>query len=132
MRKLFLIFLFSLNCMADPFYSEENGKREINSNKSIFNFTSCQAPKNLEQIYLPMDFFDLKLVGIVKNAETYTALFNYQSKEKSPPQLIDLKQDDFIVNEQIQIEKIDLKKVQIIDWMNSEICAEPKRIQLKL
>lgn len=131
MRKLFFfLFIFSVNCIADPFYTEELNK-EASSNeafaKNLSNPTACKPNNTVENRYLAGNFDDLKLVGIIQQQEKYTALFlNKENK------LLDLHIGDFLVSAQIEIEHIDLKNVQIIDWKKSEICAEPKRIQLKL
>lgn len=133
MPYLFLvILLFFLNpVFADPFYPEQPAHHpkssELNFAKSLAFSPPCLAEKKLENIYLPIDFTQLKLIGIVKNQNIFKALF--LDKENK---LIDLKEDDFIPSAQIQIEKIDLKQITIIDWQQTSSCHEPYRIQLKL
>ncbi|QIM63580.1 hypothetical protein A1D29_09915 [Pasteurellaceae bacterium Orientalotternb1] len=128
MRKYLFILLLYKNCLADPFYADNTMYNEQSTfAKNLPNLTACKPPNDLELVYFPIKFEDLKLVGIVKKDQTYTALFS--DKENN---LIDIKQNSLLVESQIQVEKIDMKNIQIIDWSNSEICSKPKRIQRKL
>lgn len=131
MRLLcFFILFFSVQSIADPFYAELESSEDsqpIARTKNPENLTACQPSHTVNFRYLTDLFNELKLVGIIKNKEIYTALFlNKENK------LIDLHIDDFIVASQIQVEDINFKQVQVIDWQNSQICSQPKRKQIEL
>lgn len=128
MKKYLFILLLYTNCLADPFYADNTTLKEQSTfAKHSLELPACKLPNDLQLIYFPIKFEDLKLVGIVKKNQTYTALFS--DKENN---LIDIKQNSLLVESQIQIEKIDMRSIQIIDWLNSETCSKPKKIQQKL
>lgn len=128
MKKYLFILLLYTNCLADPFYADNTSLKEQSTfAKNSLELPACKPPNDLQLIYFPIKFEDLKLVGIVKKNQTYTALFS--DKENN---LIDIKQNSLLVESQIQIEKIDMRSIQIIDWLNSETCSKPKKIQQKL
>lgn len=128
MRLFLLLFCFCSYCFADPFYlpePENTSTAEFAKNNEIL--PRCKPNSDVENIYLPLDLTQLKLVGIIHINEQYKALFT--DKENK---LIDLKENDFIVSSHIQIEKVDFKKITIIDWKNTQLCHQPTKIQLKL
>lgn len=130
MRYFLCLFLFSQCCFADPFYAEtpnKSAKQPAHFADFSQDLTPCKPKAEVENVYFPFNIEQFKLVGIVNIKQQFRALFlDKQNK------LIELKENDFVVSTQIQVKKIDLKKVIFIDWKNSPICHEPHKIQLTL
>ncbi|MDO4697225.1 MAG: hypothetical protein Q4A60_00870 [Pasteurellaceae bacterium] len=130
MRYFLFLLLFSPCSLADPFYAETPNETKTQPHHFADfppDLPPCKPSETVEKIYLPLDFNQLTLVGLLNIKDQPKALFvDKQNK------LIDLKENDFVVSAQIQIKKIDLKSVMMIDWKNSPLCHEPNKIQLKL
>lgn len=136
---LFAIFsLFYVTySYADAFYAEkehpesqENAIQAVkNTQKDAKNQVLLPAclPKDLNSLSITTEFLQLKLVGIVKFNEQFSALFLDEQQR-----IIDLKTNDFIENSGVQINEISLKEVRYIDWYQNTTCNNPKIITLKL
>lgn len=130
--SLLFSFFFSSLAIADPFYADEDQAQTTPNSptavaKKSPNLTPCKPTENINNIYLPLDFKELKLVGIVQFEQDFRALFSDKDN-----QLFDLKTDDYVVSAGIQIKHIDFKTVTLIDWQQTELCQNPHIIQLKL
>lgn len=121
-----LIFAFiSLNCFADPFYSDEvissqADEFQQNTAKNLPNLTACLPSSERNLLYLDLPFNQLKLIGIVRINNIFRALFNDNQR-----QIIDLRIGDLIEPEQIEIVEINLKQVRYIAWQKVEDCDNP-------
>lgn len=130
----------SMTCSADPFYptepqeepntpvsdDEQAGKTGKSSAKIHENVTAC-LPKNINRVSLPMPLSQLKFIGVAEINQQFRALFVGEKGN-----IIDLRIDDFIDSEFIQIIEINLKSVRYIDWIKSRNCNTPQMVTLKL
>lgn len=122
---LFTCLFFTSVVKSDPFYSDQ--QREDKIAKSHFHPPACKPLKKIKHIYLPIDFYELNFVGVVKIDKNIKAIFMDKQNK-----IIDLNQDELLIPSYIQIEHMDLKQISIIDWKNSEICQTPSRFYIKL
>lgn len=136
MRNYLLSFLFiSSSVLAiDPFFGEQS---HIKNESDAIN-TTLEITKNLEKLtaYQPLerkshlnleaDFEKLKLIGIIKINQNFSALF-IDEKE----QLFEFKEMD-LVNKEIEIKNINLKSITYINWKLTQDCNMPYEIILKL
>lgn len=139
MNKLFLVltcFFISSYTLADPFYGEATEKeshRETNKEtkqniaKKHTKMPACEQPENANEINLPIEFEDLKLVGVFKYNHKAKALFVDKSN-----QIFDFAENDFLKDKSIQISEITTKFVKYINWDLTEECQSPYQITLKL
>lgn len=88
---------------------------------------ACEKPKNVNEVNLPIEFEDLKLVGIFKSNNKIKALFVDKTN-----QIFDLSENDFLKDKSIEINEITTKFVKYIAWNLTEDCQSPYRITLKL
>ncbi|QLB21111.1 hypothetical protein A6B43_06045 [Vespertiliibacter pulmonis] len=127
MKKYLMLLFLSLHCKADPFYEETIQQNNSKNAENQTKLSACKPNKELNTINLPIGFSQLKLVGLVEVNNQYKALF--VNKEN---QLIVLQKDDYLSLSEVQIENIDLKSFNYIDWHHTEICEAPNIIQIKL
>lgn len=135
MKKIFFILLcfFTVqNTLADPFYGEATEKennKEVKQNiaKKSTKTPACELPENVNEINLPVEFEDLKLVGVFKYNNKAKALFVDKSN-----QIFDFAEKDVLKDKSIQINEITTKFVKYINWDLTEDCQSPYQITLKL
>lgn len=124
---LFLLFI-SPSSFSDPFYKEDPENQPTQEiTKETAKLTACKPLDDVEYIHIPVDFNQLKLVGIIKIDQQFKALF--LDKEN---RLIDLKPNDYMATANIQVKQIDLKSITLIDWNSTTDCSVPSHIQMKL
>lgn len=134
----YLLFCLSLSCQADPFYPQDNASHSIDSltsqaeenmpknAKQQAEITACLSPQ-LNRLALPTPFEQLKFIGVVEINQQFRALF------VDPQQaIIDLRVDDLLEGDFIQITEITLKSVRYIHWPKSTNCSTPHLVTLKL
>ena len=139
MQKI-VVILFSIIptlSYADPFYADnENNEKEQEQvtntetnqdTKKHLEIPACLKDKNTEPVYLSIPFNELKFIGVLQQKNTFTALFS--DKEN---RITSLKENQLILDDAIQIENINLKKVDYIDWKNSNNCIQPNRITIRM
>ncbi|MGX3065538.1 hypothetical protein [Ursidibacter arcticus] len=136
MQKI-VVILFSIIptlSYADPFYADNEKEQEQVANtetnqdtKKQWEMPACLKDKNTEPVYLAIPFNDLKFIGVLQQQNTFTALFS--DKEN---RITSLKENQLILDDAIQIENINLKKVDYIDWKNSNNCIQPSRITIRM
>ncbi|MGY4679493.1 hypothetical protein ACWIVU_07895 [Ursidibacter arcticus] len=139
MQKI-VVILFSIIptlSYADPFYADnENNEKEQEQvanteanqdTKKQWEMPACLKDKNTEPVYLSIPFNDLKFIGVLQQQNTFTALFS--DKEN---RITALKENQLILDDAIQIENINLKKVDYINWKNSNNCIQPNRITIRM
>lgn len=127
-KLFFSLICLSFYAVADPFYGEsqatapnQNGNNAENATaKSMEKVTACQPSDDVKNINLNIHFNQLKLVGIIKSNEQFKALF---IDDKN--QIFDFSPKDYLTQGSIQIEDIDFKSVNYIDWQNSHNCQNP-------
>ena len=129
---LFCSLFYTSHSIADPFYGEEREKESTSKTKSTIakkgvKTTSCELSENANIVNIPIEFEDLKLVGVLKYNNTTKALFIDKSN-----QIFDFAQDDFIKDKTIQIREISTKAVKYINWGLTDDCNTPYQITLKL
>ena len=129
---LFCFLSYTTHSIADPFYGEEQEKENTAKAKSTIakkreKTTACELPENANIINIPIEFEDLKLVGVLKYNNTTKALFIDKSN-----QIFDFAQDDSIKDKTIQIREISTKAVKYINWGLTDDCNTPYQITLKL
>lgn len=125
--------LFSSALIADPFYEDKqapeiqtNSAKENNfAENSIFT-TACTTSNKTNPIHIGIDFEKLKLIGLVGFEEDFRALFIDGNNR-----IIDLKINDMLEPEKIEITHIDLKSVQYIAWKKVQHCEAPVISTLK-
>lgn len=136
MKKYIPLFFCSLfytsHSIADPFYGEEQEKERTSKTKSTIakkraKTTACELPENANIVNIPIEFEELKLVGVLKYNNITKALFIDKSN-----QIFDFAQDDFIKDKTIQIREISTKAVKYINWGLTDDCNTPYQITLKL
>ncbi|AKO49135.1 hypothetical protein [[Haemophilus] ducreyi] len=131
MRKSSNLFLFfTMSCIADPFYGDVTKNRDkviIENNVLTENITPCALPNTLSNISLPVKFEQLKLIGVLKKGQQAKAILINDKK-----QIFYLKVNDFLLDEHIQITRIDLKSLHYIDWHKEKDCQHPKENVMKL
>lgn len=135
MKNIFfsLLCFFTVNyTLADPFYgetTEKENKKEVKQNmaKKSTKTPACELPENVNEINLPVEFEDLKLVGVFKYNNKAKALFVDKSN-----QIFDFAENDFLKDKSIQINEITTKFVKYINWDLTEDCQFPYQITLKL
>ena len=91
---LFCFLSYTTHSIADPFYGKEQEKENIAKAtiaKKRAKKTACELPENANIVNIPIEFEDLKLVGVLKYNNTTKALFIDKSN-----QIFDFAQDDFI------------------------------------
>ncbi|KAE9540425.1 hypothetical protein HT665_00705 [Ursidibacter maritimus] len=132
----FILYSIPFLAYADPFYAENDHKNsrenialaEGQSNeKKQQEISACLADTQLNKLSLPTPFSELRLIGIIKNQEIFTALFIDKQNH-----ITAIKEKQILINEDIQFEKIDLKKIDYIDWKNSSDCDNPIRITISI
>lgn len=125
-----LLFLFSLNSSADPFYADSDSTQQAvefaEKNANFSSKSTACIPQTAQRISLASPFNNLKAVGIVQFGDQFRAIFSDEQQH-----LIDLKLGDLIEPELIEIHHITLKSVQYIDWQRSPTCTQPTIITLK-
>ena len=105
---LFCFLSYTTHSIADPFYGKEQEKENIAKAtiaKKRAKKTACELPENANIVNIPIEFEDLKLVGVLKYNNTTKALFIDKSN-----QIFDFAQDDFIKDKTIQIREIAPKR----------------------
>lgn len=135
MKKIFFILLclFTIkNTLADPFYGEGTEKENHKDVKQSIakkntKAPACELPENTNEINLPVEFEDLKLVGVFKYNNKVKALFVDKSN-----QIFDFAEKDVLKDKSIQINEITTKFVKYINWDLTEDCQSPYQITLKL
>lgn len=129
---LFCSLFYTSHSIADPFYGEEQEKERTSKTKSTIaktgvKITSCDLPENANIVNIPIEFEDLKLVGVLKYNNITKALFIDKNN-----QLFDFSQNDFIKGKSIQISEINTKAVKYTNWDLTNDCNAPYQITLKL
>nr|WP_314740573.1 pilus assembly protein PilP [uncultured Haemophilus sp.] len=129
---LFLLFLIPFKSFADPFYGDSTEKENSTQTKSNIakkrvKTTACEMPEGANELNLPVEFEDLKLIGVFKNKDKFKALFVDKNN-----QIFDFIQNDFLKDKSIQISEINTKLVKYINWDLTEDCQSPYQITLKL
>lgn len=129
---LFCSLFYTSHSIADPFYGEEQEKERTSKTKSTIakkgvKTTSCELSKNANIVNIPIEFEDLKLVGVLKYNNITKALFIDKNN-----QLFDFSQNDFIKGKSIQISEINTKAVKYTNWDLTNDCNRPYQITLKL
>lgn len=94
--------------------------------KNLEKLTACQPLERKSHLNLEADFEKLKLIGIIKINQNFSALF-IDEKE----QLFEFKETD-LVNKEIEIKNINLKSITYINWKLTRDCNMPYEIILKL
>ncbi|MGX2950016.1 hypothetical protein ACWIUA_03780 [Ursidibacter sp. B-7004-1] len=138
MQKI-VILLFSIIpilAYADPFYAdnekehnqEQIANTEINQGvKKHWEIPACLKNKNTEIVSLSIPFNELKFVGVFKQQDIFIALFI--DKEK---RITGLKENQLIIDDAIQIEKINLQKIDYLDWTKSNHCIQQNKITISI
>lgn len=129
---LFCSLFYTSHSIADPFYGEEREKESTSKTKSTIakngvKTTSCELSENANIVNIPIEFEDLKLVGVLKYNNITKALFIDKNN-----QLFDFSQNDFIKGKSIQISEINTKAVKYTNWDLTNDCNTPYQITLKL
>lgn len=129
---LFCSLFYTSHSIADPFYGEEQEKESTSKTKSTITkkgvkTTSCELPENANIVNIPIEFEELKLVGVLKYNNITKALFIDKNS-----QLFDFSQNDFIKDKSIQINEINTKAVKYTNWDLTDDCNRPYQITLKL
>lgn len=129
MKKLLYFILFIPTLLfADPFYGEgEKPNKEEKPTKSRQNFTTCPLPEKRNELNLPVEFEDLKLIGIIKKDGNIKSLFIDKNN-----QIFDFSVNDFLKESLIQFTEITLKNIKYINWALTENCQSPHEITLKI
>lgn len=136
MKKYIPLFFCSLfytsHSIADPFYGEEQEKERTSKTKPTIakngvKTTSCELSENANIVNIPIEFEDLKLVGVLKYNNITKALFIDKNN-----QLFDFSQNDFIKGKSIQISEINTKAIKYTNWDLTNDCNRPYQITLKL
>lgn len=135
MRKLyFSLLLLSLNSLADPFFGEQNTGHKteklepiVEFAKNSENITACNIAEDKTRLNLATDFEKLKLVGLVRISDQFSALF---IDDKN--QLLDLKEGEYLNHQKIEIKTISLKAVTYINWKLTQDCNFPYEVTIKL
>lgn len=132
LRYLFFCFLSS-QLLADPFYDNQqavgimqNSTKENNVAENSPFLTACEPPNHTNPIHLGIDFEKLKLVGLIGFEDDFRALFIDEHNR-----IIDLKINDMLEPEKIEITNIDLKSVRYIAWQKVQNCENPPISTLK-
>lgn len=127
--------LWATTAAADPFYSSENAEQALENEphfakndfaENSLPITTCSPPNSHNSLHLGVSFQDLRLIGIVKFDDDYRALF-LDDKQR----IIDLKPDDILQPDNIEIRAMDLKSVRYIDWQKVRDCQNPTLSTLK-
>lgn len=125
-RHLIMTLLLPIYCVADPFYGESEAQSgtsenvpELVKNRDIQ--TACSAPKDLEPISLEESFSKLQFIGVLKQNDHIKALFSNENK-----QIIEMRENQFITLDAIQIHKIEMREVHYIQWKNITHCESPQ------
>lgn len=128
--SLFSLLFLSTTLLADPFYADE-APSSVPSEKSQPGGNqpppTCSIPQGTQTIALASPFKQLKLIGLVQLNGTFRALFSDEQQG-----LIEVLNNDYLENGNVQITQIDLKSVRYIDWLNSRDCDHPLIVTLKL
>ena len=129
---LFCSIFYTSHSIADPFYGEEQEKESTSKTKSTITkkgvkTTYCELPENANIVNIPIEFEELKLVGVLKYNNITKALFIDKNS-----QLFDFSQNDFIKDKSIQINEINTKTVKYTNWDLTDDCNRPYQITLKL
>ena len=129
---LFCFLSYTTHSIADPFYGKEQEKENTAKAKSTIakkraKTTACELPENANIVNIPIEFEELKLVGVLKYNNITKALFIDKNN-----QLFDFSQNDFIKDKSIQINEINTKAVKYTNWDLTDDCNRPYQITLKL
>lgn len=135
MKKILfsLLCLFTANyTLGDPFYGETTEKennKDVKQNiaKKSTKTPACELPENVNEINLPVEFEDLRFVGVFKYNNKAKALFIDKSN-----QIFDFAENDVLKDKSIQINEINTKFVKYTNWDLTEDCQSPYQITLKL
>lgn len=127
MKRYLILLFFSLHCRADPFYEETPQQNYDKNSENQAKLAACKPNEELNNINYPIDFNQLKLVGLLEINNQLKALFINKDN-----QLITFQKNDYLSSLGIQIKEINLKSFYYIDWHHTEICEEPIIIQIKL
>lgn len=111
----------------DPFYGENPplvGEASAEISRPICRPDAFEA---LNLLNIREDFSQLKLVGIVQIDDRRRALF-----ENEQQQLLDFRENDWLDEQGIQIEKITPNSVIYRNWAAHANCHTPQTVTLKL
>ena len=138
MRNWFLVITLFLSFPVkanDPFFGEKQViqssdnivKSDTEFAKNTENITACKAFENRPSTNLATAFDKMILIGLVKIDETMRALFIDEKQ-----QLIELKENELINDNEIEIKSINLKSITYINWKLTKDCNMPYEINIKL
>lgn len=127
MKRYLCLLCISLSCAADPFYAEPPSPEATTIDEIRPQKTACNPTEQVEKVHFPVDFSQLRLVGIIEIDHQFKALFLDEKKN-----LIPFKENDYLPESGIQFTEINFKQINIIDWQKNGNCQSPHIIQLTL
>lgn len=120
--SFYLSLLMISICSAEPFYGEmmqDSDLKAVKNNENIANsmafLPACQPPKDSRLLTLSISFEQLKFIGVIKQAERFKALFIDETNK-----IYDFMTNDYLVDSNIKIERINLKSVEYVDFMDCD------------